>query len=161
MTISVAVLHALVMLGVVCFWWLLMDQNPEQGGKWPGSHFLVGSCLWLELQTEVQSFMSSQPTKFTSKFEGYRGLYGYMQRSLIDQVHFLCRSLPIHCRVFCWKALASTNKCKILLSQMGHSHAKRAFTSESHSQILKLQKVMEHISRCLKSNLVNGAPTWA
>lgn len=44
MTISVAVLHALVMLGMVCFWWLLMDQNPEQGGEVTKELFVMGAA---------------------------------------------------------------------------------------------------------------------
>ena len=69
-----------------------MDQNASR---------LSDAVCELELQTEVQSFMSSQPPKFTSTFEDTE-IYGYMLRSVIYQVYFLCRSFPIHClREFC------------------------------------------------------------
>ena len=82
-----------------------MDQNPEIGGRSDQSRTLA--VCELELQTEVQSFMSSQPPKFTSKFEGYRDSYIYIYvyihaKKLYISSLFSLQVIPIHClREFC------------------------------------------------------------
>ena len=68
-----------------------MDQNPEIWGRSD-----QGAVCELELQTEVQSCVSSQPPKFTSKFEGYRDIWMHAKKRNISSL-FSLQVIPIHC----------------------------------------------------------------